>query len=76
MSEMSLADKAVRTLAAVQAMDANTTNDQPQRHTVRALKRSAEATLEAAFRQANDLAWLAKDLQALVKELTDVVDVA
>ena len=70
MSQQSLADLAVQALAAVKAMDAQMTNDRPERHQVRTLRRLAEAHLETAFRQAIELAYVAKDLDALVADIT------
>lgn len=66
---MSLADQAVQALAAVKAIGAELTNDDPERHQVRLLQRLAEAQIAAGLRQAIDLAYMAKDLRALVKEL-------
>jgi hypothetical protein len=59
----SLADSAVATLAAVRAMDAQTTNEHDERHQIRTLKRLAEQTLSEAFRAASELAWLAEDVR-------------
>lgn len=66
---MSLADKAVEVLAMVKAMDTDMTNDRPERHQVRNLKRLAEAAVDEGFRRAVDFAWMAKDLQSLVAEV-------
>lgn len=66
---MSLADQAVQALAMVKAMDAEMTNDHPQRHQVRNMKRLAETAIAAGLRQAIDLAWQAKDLGSLVDEV-------
>ena len=71
MSQPSLSDSAVDALAAVRAMDAAITNAHPQRHAVRNLKRMAEATLTEAFRRAHDLAWQARDLESLVREVRE-----
>jgi len=69
MAQHSLADLAVQTLAALRALDELTGNERPERHQVRQIKRLAEANLEAAFRQATELAWMAKDLGSLVAEV-------
>lgn len=67
----SLADTAVRALAMVQAMDAEITNDDPQRHHVRRMKMLAQQAMETGFHQAISLAWLAKDLKALVDDVRE-----
>ena len=66
---MSLADKAVEVLAMVKAMDADMTNDRPERHQVRNLKRLAEAAIDEGLRRAAEFAWMAKDLPGLVAEV-------
>ena len=63
---LSLADQAVRTLAAVRAMDESMSLDRPERHSVRNMKRLAEAILTRAFSEANDLAYQSTDLTSLV----------
>jgi len=65
----SLADMAVETLAAVSCMDSMTGNDHAERHTIRALKRTAETIIENAFRQAMGLAYAAEDLRELHRKL-------
>lgn len=62
-AQPSLADMAVQTLAAVASMDAEVTNEHPYRHQVRTLKRVAEALIGNALRSANELAYIAKDIQ-------------
>lgn len=66
---MSLADQAVDVLGMVRAMDADMTNDRPERHQVRTLKRMAEAAIAEGLRRAAELAWMAKDLPSLVAEV-------
>lgn len=66
---MSLADKAVEVLGIVKAMDADMTNDRPERHQVRNLKRLAEAAIDEGLRRAAEIAWMAKDLPSLVAEV-------
>lgn len=66
---MSLADQAVQAIAMVKAMDADVTNENPQRHAVRNLKRLAEGCLADGMRRAIDLAWQAKDLTSLVDDV-------
>jgi hypothetical protein len=65
---MSLADQAVQVLAMVRAMgEGGMGIDRPERHAVRNLKREAEAILAEAFRRAEGLAYLARDLPELVQ---------
>ena len=66
---MSLADQAVQALAMVKAMDEGVDNEHPERHVVRSMKRVAQQSLEAAFRNAIDVAWMAKDLQETERKL-------
>ena len=66
---MSLADQAVQALAMVKAMDEGVDNEHPERHMVRSMKRVAQRSLEAAFRNAIDVAWMAKDLQETARKL-------
>ncbi len=66
---MSLADQAVQALAMVKAMDEGVENEHPERYAVRSMKRVAEQALAAAFRNAIDVAWLAKDLQETTRKL-------
>jgi hypothetical protein len=63
---MSLADQAVAALAAVVAMDAGMDMSHPERHSIRTLKRLAEARMSQAFREAQELAYMATDLTSLV----------
>lgn len=70
MSEnMSLADQAVQALAMVKAMDEGLDMEHPERHAVRSMQRVAEQQIAAAFRVAIDLAWQAKDLRKLAREI-------
>lgn len=62
----SLADQAVQALAMVRAMDASIENTDPHRHLVRSLKRMAEARMAQAFREAQEMAYMAQELPALV----------
>lgn len=64
---LSLADQAVQALAMVKAMDASIENTDPHRHIVRSLKRMAEARLSQAFREAQEMAYMAQELPALVQ---------
>lgn len=67
MSEhLSLADRAIQTLAAVKAMGADLDMSHPQRHAVRNLKHLAEQALATAFDQAFALSHQAQDLSELV----------
>ena len=60
---LSLADQAVIALSAVARIASEVTNDHDERHAVRSIKRMAQLTLEEAFRRAEELAYLAADLQ-------------
>ena len=66
---MSIAEQFVDVLAMVRAMDADITNDHPERHQVRKMKRMAEAAIAEGLRRAAELVWLAKDLPSLVAEV-------
>ena len=66
---LSLADQAVEVLGMVRAMDADLTNDRPERHQVRNMKRMAEAAIGEGLRRAAEFAWMAKDLPRLVAEV-------
>lgn len=73
MSQESLADRAVATLAEVRAIGDSLTNDHPMRHSVRGMKMAAEQILADAMRQAADLAYRAKQL---VKDHEDAMEAA
>lgn len=66
---MSLADQAVQALAMVQAMDDGMDMEHPERHAVYSMRRIAEQAIAAGFRTAIDLAWQAKDLRKLAREI-------
>ena len=68
---MSLADLAVQAIAMVKAIDESVENDHPERHVVRSMKRVAQQCLEAAFRNAIDVARMAKDLQETARKLEE-----
>jgi hypothetical protein len=53
----------------VSAIDAKVELSHPERQHVRTLKRVAEATLRDAFRTAQDLAFLAEDVQRTAREM-------
>lgn len=63
MTAPSLADQAVAALAAVSVMTDSVTNDHPERHTIREMKRTAEDILESAIRHARGIARMAEQLQ-------------
>lgn len=65
MSEQSLADMAVETLAAVRAMDNGIDLSHPERHVIRDLKRNAETMIADALRRARDLAFTADQVREL-----------
>ena len=52
MTQQSLAEMAVETLAAVAAINEGVTIDHPERHIVRDIKREAEALISNALRSA------------------------
>lgn len=67
MSErQSLADQAVQTLAAVSRIGEGMSNESPERHTIRSMKRIAEQAIESGLRIAMDLSYQAENL---VKDL-------
>lgn len=66
---MSLADQAVQALSMVKAMDESFGMEHPERHAVRHMKRVAEQLIESALRSAIDLAWQAKSLRELAREI-------
>jgi len=66
---MSLADQVIHALAEVRAMDAGIDLEHPERHAVRSLKRAAEQTIANAMREAVDLAWQAKGIRELAREI-------
>jgi len=72
----SLADQAVSALAAVQRMDAAITNEHEERHHIRTLKRLAEQSLDAAFRNAQELAYLAEQIHSDAQEVRDAASCA
>jgi len=65
----SLADQAVQALAIVRAMDEGMDMEHPERHAVRSMQRVAEQAMAAGFLTAMDLAWQAKDLRKLAREI-------
>jgi hypothetical protein len=67
----SLADRAVHALALVAAMGENLSNDDPERHIVRNMKRTAEQAMSNAFQLASDLAYQAKDVSDTFAKLKD-----
>ncbi len=66
---MSLADQAIQAISMVKAIDDSVDNEHPERHVVRSMKRVAEQALSAAFRNAIDVALMAKDLQETARKL-------
>lgn len=65
MTQQSLADLAVETLAAVAAIGEGVTINHPERHIVRDLKREAEALISNALRSARALTYAAEGLREL-----------
>ena len=66
---LSLAEQAVQALELVRNMDAGMALINPERHSVRALKRLAEQAMRDGIHQAIALAGVAKDLRPLVEEV-------
>lgn len=63
MSQQSLADRAVETLAAIREMDAGVDIGHVERHAIWGMKRTAEAILANAMSAAMDLAYQAQGLR-------------
>ncbi|GEM_PF-791076 len=68
-NQLSLADKAVKALAATEAIDADVDVETPERHIIWALKRQAQGQLADAFDRASMLALLAQDVRDKFKEV-------
>lgn len=68
-NQPSLAEFAVETLATVLKMDDDVTNDHPERHQIRAMKRIANQAIEQGLRTAWDLAAQARDLQRTMRQI-------
>lgn len=67
----SLADQAVQALSALNAMEDGMDDDDPARHEVRNLRRIAEQSITYALRTAIELAWQAKSLRKLAREIEE-----
>ena len=72
MSQQSLADLAVETLAAVQQMNDGIGLEHPERHAIREMKQAAEQVLADAFRVAQRIVWASKTVREAVAEVTSV----
>ena len=66
---MSLADQVIQSLADVRQMDEGIDTDCPERHAVWSLKRLAEQGIADAMRAATELAWQAKAIRKLAREI-------
>jgi len=66
---MSLADQVIQSLADVRQMDEGIDTDCPERHAVWSLKRVAEQAIADAMRTATELAWQAKAIRKLAREI-------
>ncbi len=64
----SVNDRAIEAMAAVSQMGNGLTNESPERHIVRSLKRLAEHILSDAFIRATDLSFQAMDVSNTFKE--------
>ena len=69
MSQQSLADLAVETLARVQQMSDGIGLAHPERHAIREMKQTAEQVLADAFRAAQRIVWAAGTVREVVAEV-------
>jgi hypothetical protein len=69
MSQQSLADLAVETLARVQQMGDGIGLEHPERHAIREMKQTAEQVLADAFRVAQRIAWASGTVREVVAEV-------
>lgn len=67
----SINDRAIEALSMVAQMGDGMTNDNPERHIIRNLKRSAEKALDQAFILAMDLAYQAQDVRKTFSEFKE-----
>ena len=68
---ISLADQVIQTLADVRQMDDGIDTDCHERHAVWNLKRLAEQAIADAMRAATELAWQAKSLRKMAREIEE-----
>lgn len=68
---MSLADQVIQTLADVRQMDDGIDTDCPERHAVWNLKRLAERAISDAMLAATELAWQAKSIRKMAREIEE-----
>lgn len=66
---MSLADQVIQSLADVRQMDDGIDTDCPEHHAIWNLKRLAEQAIADAMRAATELAWQAKAIRKLAREI-------
>lgn len=67
----SINDRAIEALSMVAQMGDGMSNDDPDRHIIRNLKRSAEKALDQAFILATDLAYQAQDVRKTFSEIKE-----
>lgn len=67
----SINDRAIEALSMVAQMGDGMSNDDPERHIIRNLKRAAEKALDQAFILATDLAYQAKDVRQTFSEFKE-----
>lgn len=67
----SINDRTIETLAMVLTMDEGMSNDDPDRHIVRNLKRMAHRCIEDGLNQAMELAFQSRDVRETFKKLKD-----
>jgi hypothetical protein len=66
---ISLADQVIQALAEVRQMDQDIDANYPEWYVVRSLKKAAEQTIAAAMITASDLAWQAKKIRQMAREI-------
>lgn len=76
MSQQSLADLAVETLARVQAMSDGIGLEHPERHAIREMKQTAEQVLADAFRVAQRIVWASRTMREVVDEVSKAAAIA
>lgn len=68
---MSLADQVIQALADVRQMDDGIYTDCPERNAIWNLKRLAEQAIADAMRAATELAWQAKAIRKMAREIEE-----
>ena len=68
MTQESIADIAVSTLAGIKAIGDGISNDDPERHAIRAMKRAAEQAVLNGLQIADDIIRAARDVREAVAD--------